>query len=200
MNDGALGMFALLFLLAVVPGPSDLLVASRAVSAGWRSAVLMIVGILCADLVLILLVALSLGSLVSALGEHSDLIRLSGAGLLITFGVSALINIKSEPDAGSARSFSGSFLGGFLITFADPKAIAFYFGMLPAFFDLRTLGLGEIAVIFGIVTLVICLTKGGYVWLSIRGVSLLPNPKVKAVIHILAGWVMIGIGVSMVLK
>jgi threonine/homoserine/homoserine lactone efflux protein len=81
-------------------------------------------------------------------------------------------------DSEPKRDFS--FTAGFTITFLDPKALAFYFGVLPTFFDIQAFGIAEVVLLILLVSAVICLTKAFYAWIAVRGLKLLPTPEAQS--------------------
>lgn len=87
------------------------------------------------------------------------------------------VDLKGGPSP--EREFS--FGAGFAITFFDPKALAFYFGVLPTFFDIATFTIIDVAILTLLVSAAICLTKAFYAWIAVTGVKLLPTPKAQSI-------------------
>jgi threonine/homoserine/homoserine lactone efflux protein len=179
---GSFGLLLLLGSLALIPGPSDLLVAASAVRRGYPSAVRITLGILLADLIFILAVVYGASLLLEWLNAYEQWLQWVSSGVLILIGLWMLaakvgateLAFDSEPK----RDFS--FTAGFTITFLDPKALAFYFGVLPTFFDIQAFGITEVVLFILLVSAVICLTKAFYAWIAVRGLKLLPTPEAQS--------------------
>jgi len=180
----SLGLLLLLGSLAVIPGPSDLLVAGSAVGRGFRSAVDVTLGILVADLIFILAVVYVASIALDYFTRYEDFLIWGSATVLIAFGVWMLglkvKRVEFNPEQKPKREFS--FGAGFAITFFDPKALAFYFGVLPTFFDIETFTAMDILVLTLLVSAVICVTKAFYAWIAVSGVKLLPTPKAQSLL------------------
>jgi threonine/homoserine/homoserine lactone efflux protein len=179
--SGSFGLLVLLLSLAVIPGPSDLLVAGSAIKRGYRSAISATLGILVADLVFILVVVSGARIWLEYFSHYQDWFTWVSSGVLVAFGLWMLRAKISPADINSVtdakRGFS--FAAGFTITFFDPKALAFYFGVLPAFFDIESFGVGEVLFLILLVSAVICVTKAFYAWIAVSGTKLLPSPKAQ---------------------
>jgi len=198
-GEGVAGLAGLLILLAIVPGPSDLLVAGCAARRGYWAAWSMVGGIVVADLLLLAVTLLGLSVVAATADSVSRWIDAAAAFLLIGFGASMLRakGCRKSCDASAVRVRGGSFATGFAITFLDPKALAFYFGALPALFELERFGWMEAGLLLGIVTAVICLTKGFCAWLAARGMRLLPRPAYQRAAYCVFGCILVAIGVGL---
>lgn len=181
---GILGLLLLLVSLAVIPGPSDLLVAGSAVRRGYRSAVYVTLGILLADVIFILAVVCGASVALDYFNRYEDLLIWASAAVLIAFGFWMLglkVNrVELNPEQKPKLEFS--FGAGFAITFFDPKALAFYFGVLPTFFDIETFSAVDTLVLTLLVSAVICVTKAFYASIAVSGVKLLPTPKAQSLL------------------
>lgn len=179
---GIMGLLLLLVSLAVIPGPSDLLVAGSAIRRGYRSAVGVTLGILIADLIFILTVVYGATALLELLNEYKQWLKWTSSGVLIAIGLwmirAKVSSAEFASEAQSKRDYS--FTAGFTITFFDPKALAFYFGVLPTFFDIQSFGITEVAILISLVSAIICLTKAFYAWIAVKGLKLLPTPKAQS--------------------
>lgn len=174
---GSFGLLLLLGSLAFIPGPSDLLVAASAVRRGYSSAVRITLGILVADLIFILAVVYGASLLLEWLNAYEHWLRWVSSGVLVVIGLwmlrAKMGATELASDSEPKRDFS--FTAGFTITFLDPKALAFYFGVLPTFFDIQAFGITEVVLLVLLVSAVIVLTKAFYAWIAVRGLKLLPT-------------------------
>jgi threonine/homoserine/homoserine lactone efflux protein len=87
------------------------------------------------------------------------------------------------------------FLAGVAVIIGNPKAVLFYMGVLPGFFDLSAVTALDMAVIC---TLSFVIPMGGNLILAasvdrVRGV--LKSPKALRRMNIIAGGLLIGVGV-----
>ena len=97
------------------------------------------------------------------------------------------------------RSLS-SFLAGLFITLGDQKAILFYLGFFPAFFDLSSVSLADTSIIIVIATLAVGGAKLVYACMANRASLLLSGSSATKTINIVAGAVMVGVGVLSAVK
>ncbi|MCX4999827.1 LysE family translocator [Streptomyces longwoodensis] len=138
-TDRLLAFAAMSFLLIVVPGPSVLFVVGRALAQGRRAALTTVVGNTLGAYVLVVAVALGVGSLV----ERSVLVftglKLAGAAYLVYLGVRAWRRRGSLRAAfaaeGAGRGRLRTLWEGFAVGVANPKTIVFFAAVLPQFVD-----------------------------------------------------------------
>lgn len=193
---------ATMFVLSAVPGPSDVAVVARSIAAGFRHGVIFTLGIVTADALFLLLAALSLTTLAENAGSWFTLVKYAGAAYLIWLGITAIRTrtAKVATNNSSETSTHSSFMSGLLITLGDPKAILFYFGLLPAFVDLAKATLTDYLVIIVVATLVIGIVKLGYAYLGSRATALFNNPRARRQLNAIAGCVLVGTGLFLLLQ
>ncbi|MEV7284320.1 LysE family translocator [Streptomyces sp. NPDC093252] len=131
---------AMSFLLIVVPGPSVLFVVGRALSQGRRAALTSVVGNTVGAYVLIVAVALGVGSLVERSVVLFTVLKLAGAAYLVYLGVRAWRERGALAQAVDARGDGGgggvrTFWEGFAVGVTNPKTIVFFAAVLPQFVD-----------------------------------------------------------------
>lgn len=142
--------FALFFALAfsaAIPGPSVLAVVSRSLSSGLLQAILVVVGVIIADMLLISLALLGLTTLASLLGEFAAILKYIGASYLIWVAWKVWHSNPNTEQSG-VEGAGSSVLTGLMMTLSNPKAILFYMGFLPAFVDLGSLTIVDSATIY----------------------------------------------------
>ncbi|MEX0726098.1 MAG: LysE family translocator [Planctomycetaceae bacterium] len=187
---GTVALFTTMLILAIAPEPSDFAVVARAIAAGFRQAALMVAGIVVADFLFIVLAVYSLSEVAESMSGLFTLVKYVCGAYLIWLGVSAL---RSRPDvAGVTETNSkgagySSFLGGFLITLGDPKAIVFYMGFFPAYVDLTNITPVDTAIIMLIATVVICGDKLTYAYLANRAKVMFETPGFRRKMDVAAG-------------
>ncbi|MFH9201325.1 LysE family translocator [Streptomyces anulatus] len=134
-----LAFAAMSFLLIVIPGPSVLFVIGRALAQGRRAALTTVVGNTLGAYVLIVAVALGVGSIVERSVLVFTVLKLAGAGYLVYLGVRAWRQRRSLQATFTAdKAAQGgrrTLWEGFAVGVANPKTIVFFAAVLPQFVD-----------------------------------------------------------------
>ena len=123
--------------LCLTPGPAVLFVLSRALSRGRAASAGAAVGILGANIVYFALSATGLGAVLLASYELFSLVRWLGAAYLVWLGARAFIG-RTPPRSAAGPHESAtrrSWLNGFVLQAANPKALLFFVALLPQFID-----------------------------------------------------------------
>lgn len=161
---GHLVEFALTaFVVIVVPGPSVLFVVSRGVALGRRAALATVAGNTAGVFVLVVLVALGLGTLVERSETVFTVIKLIGAAYLVVLGVRMIRHrrpLAELADATQAPNGTRTIVRqGFIVGLTNPKAAVILTVVLPQFADparghvpLQLLLLGCIFLAIGLVS------------------------------------------------
>ncbi len=206
--SSTLSLAIAMLILAATPGPGILLVSSQTATHNLRAGFLTTLGIICADIVFILLITYGLASLTKNLQDIMVFINIFGGFYLIFIGFTSLKNkaIAAQDDLHKNTSYSKKhyfqFLAsGFLITLSNPKAILFYLSFLPAFVDINNLRHVDVIIIMLTAIFTITPTMMAYALLSNKAAKLsqqdhsLPRAnlitKVSAVLIILVGCYML---------
>ncbi|NGO12186.1 LysE family translocator [Streptomyces sp. HC44] len=173
--DRFLAFAAMSLLVIVIPGPSVLFVIGRALAHGRRTAVATAVGNVIGSYLLVVAVAVGIGSLVERSVTVYLTVKLAGAAYLVFLGVQAFRHRKdlkasaigadstgsagSRGSAGPARGDLRTVLDGALVGVTNPKGIVFFAAVLPQFVDhsagqlpLQMLLLGLVPISIGLVT------------------------------------------------
>lgn len=196
-----LALLSAMVVLAAIPSLSVLVVATRSATLGFHHGALTTLGIVVGDCIFIAIALGGLSLLMTALGTWAVLIKLLGGAYLIFLGIRLLRSRGGEsqmlePDKTSLFS---SFLTGLLITLGDQKATLFYLGFFPAFVDLTTLQVQDVAVILTLAVVSVGGVKLVYALMAER-ISGWMNGAVKRRLNGLAGIVMIAIGLFLILR
>lgn len=157
-----LAFAAMSLLVIVVPGPSVLFVIGRALAHGRRTAVATALGNLLGSYVLVVAVALGVGSLVERSATVFMAVKLAGAAYLVFLGVQAFrhrgemralapgasspaqarTGLPTDPRATlrtdappHPRKDLRTVLDGALVGVTNPKGIVFFAAVLPQFVD-----------------------------------------------------------------
>lgn len=196
-----------MLVLAIVPGPSDLAVVARSIASGFAQALIMVGGIVAADILFIVFAIYSLAEVAESLGVWFLVVKYACGAYLIWLGIGALkarsasadLTVIQTSETKKSSGFS-SFLGGLLITLGDPKAILFYMGLFPAFVDLAQVSIRDTLVIMLVATGVVGGVKAGYAYLADRAKHLFANPSLCKKLDALAGIVLICTGLFLIVK
>ncbi|MFI6873203.1 LysE family translocator [Streptomyces sp. NPDC050400] len=142
-TDRLLAFAAMSFLLIVVPGPSVLFVVGRALAQGRRAALTTVAGNTLGAYVLVVAVALGVGSVVERSIVVFTTLKLLGAAYLIHLGVKAIrqrgaLRAAFRDEDAEAADGAGTLRtlwDGFAVGVANPKTIVFFAAVLPQFVD-----------------------------------------------------------------
>ena len=190
-----------LAIVVAIPGPGIFAVVSCALGRGFREALALIVGVIIGDLLYFTLAVLGMAALARSLGGFFLIIKLAGAAYLVWLGfklwrqppvVMSTVGEASVPP----RGFRRSLLGGLLVTLGNPKAIAFYAGLLPTFVNLERLSVGEALAMAAIVVLIVGTIPAAYAFAAAGSRRFLSRPDRLKVMNRAAGTMMIGTGVT----
>lgn len=137
--DRVLAFAAMSFLLIVVPGPSVLFVIGRALAQGRRAALVTVVGNTIGAYLLVVAVALGIGSIVERSVLVFTLLKLTGAAYLVYLGVKAWRQRGSLQaalaDGNATHGSLRTAWEGFAVGVANPKTMVFFAAVLPQFVD-----------------------------------------------------------------
>ena len=194
-----LGLYALGMVgLWLVPGPVWVALTARALSGGFRAAWPLAIGVAMGDLLWPLAAILGLNWIHTVYGDILGLLRWAAAVIFIVMGV-MLLRAPSDALTGDSRMTKPGLWAGFSVGVAavvgNPKAILFYMGALPGFFDLSRLTAVDTVMIIGTSAGV---TLGGNLLLSLflgRARALLSSPVALRRMNVISGLLLIAVGV-----
>ena len=149
-----MGALAILFF---TPGPVWVALVARGVSGGFHAAWPLAVGVVVGDIIWPLLAIFGVSLLVEIYADFLTLLRYGGAVILVWMGVRTIRNANKPLVADGRLTASGmwaGFIAGLMVIIGNPKAILFYMGVLPNFFDLNSVSTPDIVVICAISGLV----------------------------------------------
>ncbi len=139
-----------LLILFLTPGPVWVALIARAMSGGFAQAWPLAVGVTIGDLLWPLLAILGMSWVLGQWGEALTVLKWIAAGIFLWMGW-ALIRHADRALSSDSRLVQPGKLAGFLagvaVIIGNPKAILFYMGVLPGFFDLRSVTVTDIAAI-----------------------------------------------------
>lgn len=186
-----------LLVLFLTPGPVWVALAARSMSGGFHAAWPLALGVVVGDVLWSLLAVMGMAWVVDQWGGALTVLKWIAAGVFLWMGWTILRHADKSIGANSRLTRPGKwqgFLAGLIVIIANPKAILFYMGMLPGFFDLSRLTWADIGAICGLAALVPFF--GNLVLASMidRVRSFLSSPRAVRRMNRTAGWLLIGVG------
>jgi threonine/homoserine/homoserine lactone efflux protein len=187
--------------LAVVcsPGPAAICVVSQGAGNGVRKALSGISGIALANAVYFALSATGIAALIIASHQVFNLIKWIGVLYLVYLGVGAILGTAGglKIERGNKMPHKKLFLQGFIVEFANPKALMYFAAILPQFINPANPILPQI-LIMGAVTVVIDYSVyTGYAYLAQRLIKDGIKPRIIKTINVVAGSALLFAAVKM---
>lgn len=146
-----------LFVLFLTPGPVWLALTARAMSGGFRAAWPLALGVVVGDAIWPVLAIFGLALVVQGFDGAMVALRLIASGVFVIMGV-LLIRHADRAIARDSRltrpGMWAGFVAGVAVILGNPKAILFYMGVLPGFFDLTRITVPDIVAITALSMLV----------------------------------------------
>jgi threonine/homoserine/homoserine lactone efflux protein len=137
--------------LWAVPGPVWVALTARSLANGFAGAWPLAIGVALGDLIWPLAAIFGLSWILSVYGDFLSVLRWVAAGVFIAMGILLIRKPAATLNADSKLTQPGVWAGfavGVAAVVGNPKAILFYMGVLPGFFDLsRVNGLDITAII-----------------------------------------------------
>ena len=203
LTASQLGLYAMaLFVLFLTPGPVWLATAARALAHGWVAALPLVAGVALGDTLWSFTAALGLAWLVGTYGWIMDALKWVAVGVFALMGALLVRHADKAISADSALNRPGAlagFLAGLTAILANPKAILFYMGMLPGFFDLTRITALDIAAIAAISCLVPLIGNTGFAVLVDAARRRFSAPDRLARINRISGALLIGVAILIAL-
>jgi threonine/homoserine/homoserine lactone efflux protein len=183
--------------LWMIPGPVWVALTARALSGGFSAAWPMAIGVALGDLVWPLAAIFGLTWILSIYGGFLAALGWVAAAVFLTMGV-LLIRQPVAPLGVASRMTRPGRLAGFAVgivaAFGNPKAILFYMGVLPGFFDLtRVTALDTVAIL----AVSVSVPALGNLCLSLfldRARRLLASPRRLRRLNVVSGGLLILVG------
>lgn len=153
-----LGLYALAMAgLWVIPGPVWVALTARALSGGFSAAWPLAVGVTLGDMLWPFAAIFGLSWILSMYGDFLSVLRWVAAAVFLVMGIMLIRKPAAALSADSRLTKPGLWAGfavGVAAVIGNPKAILFYMGVLPGFFDLSRVTGWDIAAILAISALV----------------------------------------------
>lgn len=142
-----------LFVLFLTPGPVWLALAARTLAHGFGAALPLMLGVAIGDTLWSLVAILGLAWIVEQYDWVTAALKWLAVGVFALMGYLLIRHADAPIDADTRLNRPGAwagFVAGLAAILANPKAILFYMGMLPGFFDLSAITTVDIFVIAAI--------------------------------------------------
>lgn len=186
-----------LVILFLTPGPVWLALMARALSGGFSAAWPLALGVSIGDMLWPLIAVLGISWILSVFDVFMLGMRWLACGVFLLMGGLLIRNAGARISSDSRLTRPGAWSGfaaGLLAILGNPKAVLFYIGVLPGFFDLRAITWMDVTAIIAVsvtIPLLGNLAIAGFVG-RIRG--LMTNPATLRRINITAGCLLILVG------
>ncbi|QFS81207.1 Leucine efflux protein [Roseivivax sp. THAF40] len=186
-----------LLILFLTPGPVWVALVARALSGGFNAAWPLALGVVVGDMLWPFLAILGVSWIVSVYGGFIEALRWVAAATFFVMGALILRNADTDLSGDSRLTRPGmwaGFVAGLAVIIGNPKAILFYMGMLPGFFDITRVTWADMAVI-SLISAFVPLVGNLMLAVSIDRVKrLLSSPEAVRRTNITAGCLLIGVG------
>lgn len=187
-----------LVVLFLTPGPVWLALMARALSGGFRGAWPLALGVAVGDILWPLVAVLGIAWILSVFDMFMMVMRWIACGVFILMGALLIRHSKAQIASDSRLTKPGvlpGFLAGLIAILGNPKAVLFYLGVLPGFFDLRTVTRMDV---IAIVSVSVAIPLLGNLFLAasvghVRG--LLTKPETLQRINVVCGFLLIFVGI-----
>lgn len=142
-----------LVILFLTPGPVWLALMARALSGGFASAWPLALGVAVGDIVWPLVAILGIAWILSVFDVFMVVLRWVACGVFVIMGALLIRHASARITRDTRLTRPGlwpGFLAGMVAILGNPKAVLFYMGVLPGFFDLRRMTGLDICAIVGL--------------------------------------------------
>lgn len=188
-----------LLVLFLTPGPVWVGVIARCLSGGFHAAWPLALGVVVGDVLWSLLAIFGITWVLSVYGGFLILLKWVAMAMFVAMGVLLIRHADDQISTDSRLTRPGmwaGFVAGLVVILGNPKAILFYAGMLPGFFDLTALTGVDIAAIVGL-SMIIPLFGNLTMALFIdRARRLVQRPEALRRMNITAGVLLILVGLA----
>lgn len=184
----------------IVPGPTVTLILANSIRHGTRAGLMNVLGTQIGLAIMIGIVGIGLTSLIEAMGQWFDWLRLAGAAYLVWLGWKMIRSGGEASESASPKAPRGGFVTqGALVALSNPKTLLFFGAFFPQFIDpardhgLQILIMGLTAMLFA------AISDSAYAIASGRAGRVLSARRVRLLSRISGGF-LIGGGVWLALS
>ncbi|WP_420010768.1 LysE family translocator [Tateyamaria sp.] len=186
-----------LLVLFLTPGPVWVGLIARTLSGGFHAAWPLALGVVVGDVLWSLLAIFGITWVLSVYGGFLEALKWVAAAMFVIMGALVIRSAGQQIDTDSRLTRPGmwaGFVAGLVVILGNPKAILFYAGMLPGFFDLTRLTALDIVII---VALSMVVPLFGNLTMAVfidRARRLMQSPRALRRMNLSAGALLIGLG------
>ncbi|MBF9035223.1 LysE family transporter [Rhodobacterales bacterium HKCCE2091] len=185
-----------LLVLFLTPGPVWLALTARTLAHGFTAAFPLMLGVAIGDVLWSVVALLGLAWIVDQYAWVTEAMKWAAVVVFAVMG-GLLIRNAGKPIAADSRltrkgAWAG-FAAGLIAILANPKAILFYLGLLPGFFDLSRITAPDVAVIAAASMAVPLVGNSMFAAFVDRARRLLSSPTALRRVTVVAGWLLIGV-------
>lgn len=188
-----------LFVLFLTPGPVWVATIARTLSGGFNAAWPLALGVAVGDVVWSLVAVLGVAWIAASFAGFMAILKWVAVAVFVIMGVLILRNAdKSIGDGGrlTQPGLWAGFVAGLIVILSNPKAILFYGGVLPGFFDLSGITWLDIVAIMTLSMIVPLIGNLMFALFVDRAKQLLRSPRALRRTNITAGILLISVGVA----
>ena len=188
--------------LWIIPGPVWVAIIARTMAGGFAAAWPLAIGVALGDLLWPMAAIFGLNWILSLYGNFLHVLRIIAAATFIIMGILLIRKTTGTltPDSRLTRPGKlAGFLTGVAVVTGNPKAILFYMGVLPGFFDLGHVTAPDIAAILFISMMVPILGNFALALFLDRARQLLQSPENLRRMNLFSGVLLILVGVAIAL-
>jgi threonine/homoserine/homoserine lactone efflux protein len=194
--DGLLLYCGALVILFLTPGPVWVAIIARGLSGGFSGAWPLAVGVAIGDLIWPLAAIFGLSWIVSVYAGFMDAMRWMAVAIFVLMGW-LLIRHADRPITTDSRLTRpgrwAGFAAGVAAILGNPKAILFYMGVLPGFFDLRAVTAPDIGAILAVSVAIPMIGNLIFAVMIDRVRAILSSPAALRRMNLTAGWLLIAV-------
>ena len=188
---------AAVFILFLTPGPVWVALLARAMSGGFKAVWPLALGVAFGDAIWPILAIFGVSWLANEIDGILAILRYLAALVFLVMGVLLVLKVENTLDNYSRLTRPGmwaGFIAGVVVILGNPKAILFYMGILPGFFDLT-----EVAPLDVIAIVMVSSTTpllGNLILASfvIKARTFLQSARAVRRINIMSGMLLISVG------
>ena len=188
---------AAVLILFLTPGPVWVALLARAMSGGFKAVWPLVLGVALGDAIWPVLAIFGVSWVANEIDGIMAILRYLAAVVFLVMGVLLILKVENTLGNDSRRTRPGmwaGFIAGVVVILGNPKAILFYMGVLPGFFDLTKvafLDLIAIVMVSSTVPLLCNLILASFIN---KARTLLQSSRAVRRINVTSGMLLIAVG------
>ena len=187
--------------LLIIPGPTIIMVITRALAHGRRVAFASVLGVGLGDLVAASLSIIGVGTILAASATVFTIVKWAGAAYLVYIGIRMWIEPVTIPaidmPAGKGDRWS-AFRDSFLVTLLNPKGIVFFMAFVPQFISAQSAFAPQASVFVAVFVVLGIVNAWAYAMLASGARNVIRRPSVLRAATRTGAALLVGAGVASV--